>query len=69
VRFRSKIDDQIYGHKRIEILNFLKEQNLDSVIKFENLNEEITVKRKTFFINKDDKKRIASRKQFPIIIA
>ncbi|CAG8656481.1 27640_t:CDS:2 [Gigaspora margarita] len=40
----AKIDDQIYGRKGIEILNFLKEQNLDPVIKFENLNEEIIVK-------------------------
>ncbi|CAG8813148.1 31876_t:CDS:1 [Gigaspora margarita] len=44
VGFRSKIDDQIYGREGIEILNFLKEQNLDPVIKFENLNKEITVK-------------------------
>ncbi|CAG8656466.1 27639_t:CDS:2, partial [Gigaspora margarita] len=69
VGFRSKINDQIYGRERMKISNFLKEQNLDPVIKFENLNEKITVKRKTFFINNDDKKRITLCKQFPIILA
>ncbi|CAG8619247.1 13756_t:CDS:2, partial [Dentiscutata heterogama] len=53
VGFKSKIHKKIYRIDGIEILDFITTQDLDPVVKFDNIEDEIVLKREKFLYNSE----------------